>query len=44
MRALVTIINEIEEEFGHVKCQRDKLKREEYEAEHSTAQALRIKD
>lgn len=41
---MVRVINEIEEEFGMIKGQRDQLKRDEFEADEQTGQALRIKE
>ena len=41
---MLRVVNDIEEEFGKVKGQRDQLKRDEFEAEAQTEQALRIKD
>ena len=42
--SLVKVINDIEEEFDKIKGQRDQLKRDEFEAEEQTGQALRIKE
>ena len=44
MRHLFNIISEIEDEFARIKGHRDQIKKDEFDAQEQTVEALKIKD